>query len=177
MKPINLREHEVREILDNETATIYRKIQPQPNTWRGGSSFFEWQDRVSGTVIHAPKEAICILAERCPNGTVGDRLWVREAAYIAPHNYFAAHDCNYIDHQGRPRVVGYKASMCGDAVRCAEEYNVKRTSPGKMPRWASRLTAELTRVTVEKRGGEWQWALDLSKCKSWAAIAKAEGSS
>ena len=87
---------------------------------------------------------------RCPYGVPGNQLWVRESAYIAPSGFGDWLDCNRLDDQHRPRVVGYAASMDGDSVRCAEEYGVRKTPSIHMPRWASRITLEITDVRVER---------------------------
>ena len=80
----------------------------------------------------------------------GDDLWVRESAYIAPPHFGDRNATDLIDDKGRPRVVGYAASMDADAVRCAHYYGVKLTPSIHMPRWASRLTLRVTSVRVER---------------------------
>lgn len=87
---------------------------------------------------------------RCPYGQVGDRLWVRETAYIAPPNFSDSRNFTHLDPAGRPRVAGYAASMDGESVRCARDYGIKKTPSIHMPRWASRITLEITGVRVER---------------------------
>jgi hypothetical protein len=87
---------------------------------------------------------------RCPYGAPGDRLWVRETAYIAAPNFGEPGDGNCRDYEGRPRVVGWAASMDGESVRCATDYGVKATPSIHMPRWASRITLEITDIRVER---------------------------
>lgn len=89
-------------------------------------------------------------AYRCPFGAPGDDLWVRESAYIAPPDFGDRNATDLIDEKGRPRVVGYAASMDADAVRCASDFGVKLTPSIHMPRWASRLTLRVTSVRVER---------------------------
>lgn len=68
----------------------------------------------------------------CPYGVIGDRLWVREAAY------FEAGDL-----QGAQRSVRYLA----DGVR----YPGLRARPALyMPRWACRLVLEIESVRLER---------------------------
>jgi hypothetical protein len=68
--------------------------------------------------------------ERCPYGVPGDRLWVREAW------------SEHVGSFGESRVAFYRAD--GD----------ERAGPWKpsihMPRWASRITLELTDVRVQR---------------------------
>lgn len=69
----------------------------------------------------------------CPYGQPGDRLWVRET--FAPR---------YFDN-GKP---AYRADWDGKAADLVPE---PRWSPSiHMPRWASRITLEITAVRVER---------------------------
>ncbi|HCH6765101.1 TPA: hypothetical protein NK775_001752 [Serratia marcescens] len=82
--------------------------------------------------------------EHCPFGQVGDRLWVRET--------FAGH---YLDDDqiqdikdGRCKakcLCEYRADY-GDDAECADGW----TPSIHMPRWASRITLEITAVRVER---------------------------
>lgn len=73
-------------------------------------------------------------ALRSPIGTVGDRLWVRESMY-----YSTEHDNHYYsaDHQGVGNLIHSKLKH-------------KSTPSIHMPRWASRIDLEITRVWVER---------------------------
>lgn len=69
----------------------------------------------------------------CPHGVFGDHLWVREAHYVWNAGY----------KDGSGRRIDYRAtepdSPCG------------RWTPSiHMPRWASRITLEITDVRVER---------------------------
>jgi hypothetical protein len=92
-------------------------------------------------------------AVRCPYGVPGDQLWVREThAWIDRH----------IDHTDRedPVCVGFKAD--GACYRFESNPtlipmenmegfgNFKWRSSLFMPRWASRITLEVTAVRVER---------------------------
>lgn len=87
-------------------------------------------------------------ASRC--GAPGDRLWVREAAYIAPPDFGDADLNNCRDSEGRGRMVGYAASMDAESVETARDYGVKCTPSIHMPRWASRLSLDVVSVSVER---------------------------
>lgn len=78
---------------------------------------------------------------------VGDRLWVKENAYIAQKQFGTFNNC--CDREGDGRMVGYSASMDGDAVRCANDYGVRELSSIYMPRWASRLSLDMLAVRRE----------------------------
>lgn len=75
----------------------------------------------------------------CPYGQPGDRLWVRETwwgtiAYTVPEGH-------------EQRFVAYRATMKGDRSPAADG---KWRPSIFMPRWASRITLEVTAVRVER---------------------------
>ncbi len=73
---------------------------------------------------------------RCPYGTVGDRLWVKET-----WDYFGGNEYLY---QQDPGAVIFRAD--------ARPQDTQRAwrSPLCMPRWASRLTLEIVQVRVQR---------------------------
>lgn len=93
---------------------------------------------------------------RCPYGGVGDRLWVRETAWYdrelimvlgARRCFFEGGDVVFSD--GRP---GGKAPFADALTRESLDENdslVKRPSIF-MPRWASRITLEISDVRVQR---------------------------
>lgn len=83
---------------------------------------------------------------RCPYGTVGDRLWVREAVSIGWHD-------------GGPLAVDYHADGARrtfepdtdqKAQAAAAYIGDSRRPPFLMPKWASRIWLEVTSVRVER---------------------------
>jgi hypothetical protein len=91
-----------------------------------------------------------VYRRRSPYGVPGDRLWVKEKCWIAPKRFGDPDLNNCKDPDGDGRVVGYSASMDGDSVRCAKDYGVRESPSIYMPRWASRITLEITNVRVER---------------------------
>lgn len=77
---------------------------------------------------------------QCPCGAVGDRLWVRETwAYFGGDEYLYQHDVG---------SVSYRADEIDD---WANNPPCGRWRPSiHMPRWASRITLEITDVRVER---------------------------
>jgi len=75
---------------------------------------------------------------RCPYGRPGDRLWVRETWGIDPNDMA-------IDLPDRANRIVYRADDSED-----RPYHWGWHSPIYMPRWASRLTLEVTAVRVEQ---------------------------
>lgn len=104
----------------------------------------------------------------CPYGMPGDRLWVRETwspdattMYPCPAFWYRATDTIESDgvHTCPPQSKGNYA----DCLACWEERHQKfRWRPSiHMPRRASRLTLELTRVRIERLH-------DITEADAWA---------
>jgi len=88
---------------------------------------------------------------KCPY-EVGDRLWVRETWKILGVNMstFAQ------THRRQTGVVQYRADE-------PKKIRGQHWSPSvHMPRWASRLTLEITDVRVEK-DTDWMWVIEFKK--------------
>lgn len=95
----------------------------------------------------------------CPYGVPGDRLWVKETWCPLKdpfHFQNPALSRGYLlDMGGRPQRNGsaYRADCDerdGESERCRTELGYKWHSPLFMPRWASRLTLEVTDVRVQR---------------------------
>jgi hypothetical protein len=88
------------------------------------------------------------LATQCKHGQPGDHLWVKETSIIAP-KHFATPD-NYCipDKEGDLRYIQYIASESD--TEAAGWYKLKKSPSIFMPRWASRITLEITDVKVER---------------------------
>ena len=119
-RPILFSAPMVRALLDGSKTQTRRTLNPQPD---GGV-----QQGVIGPLNGNGNLLIC------KHGNVGDRLWVRETfcwSEYATHQdevvYRATEDCSLDDRGGLP----WKPSIF-------------------MPRWASRITLEITDVRVER---------------------------
>lgn len=78
---------------------------------------------------------------RCPYGVPGDRLWCRET-WRAPSS------CDHLSPRSIADSEGVRF-VADETVGAGPGYGKKR--PGMfMPRWASRLTLEITEVRVER---------------------------
>jgi hypothetical protein len=116
----------VRAILDGKKTQTRRAIKPRVGGL-AGLNFWGWDyDRaVFGTDLLGPVQQV-----RCPYGAPGDRLWVRETWLRNAHDeviYLADWREQGYEWEG----MGWKPSI-------------------HMPRWASRLTLEITGVRVER---------------------------
>lgn len=105
------------------------------------------RDGVYTHVMDAPKHGLC------PHGNVGDRIWVRETwqgplvdfersddLLRNPEKYEKPENCVYAA-DGVPAPEFYDAD---DNLRCCWRPSIH------MPRWASRITLEITGVRVER---------------------------
>lgn len=140
----------VRAILDGRKTMTRRVIKPQPEEYHGVGKFqgIDFWGYVRGMKleedsIHS-KWPKCLL-KYCPYGQTGDRLWVREAAYISPVDFGGPY--THYDSNENGRVVAYRANGRNEA---AEDFGVKVTPSIFMPRWASRITLEIVNVKVER---------------------------
>lgn len=75
------------------------------------------------------------IKSQCPYGQVGDRLWVRETFYVQPDIY----------KTDIPSPIHYKADGNTESL---EDYIQKPSI--FMPRWASRITLEITDIWAER---------------------------
>lgn len=133
----------VRGLLDDSKGVTRRVMGPPPvledRFWRFGGA--GWSDRITSVTPVAGHT----LAEACPYGRPGDRLWVREAwAADAQLDSIAPRDLS----QGEP--IFYPADGAVRQAGCAM-INRGRLRPSiHMPRWVSRILLEVTAVRVER---------------------------
>ncbi|TGB34866.1 hypothetical protein [Burkholderia thailandensis] len=81
----------------------------------------------------------------CPHGQPGDRLWVRETyAYVGPGS--GSDLPSYVEERQKPE--NHKPANCW--YRASGEENIIWTPSIHMPRWASRITLEVTGVRAER---------------------------
>ncbi len=136
----------VRAILDGSKTQTRRimKLQPESNqfgllrisdsTKRSDIGKYHWSESNS-TGIHARSALFS-----CPFGIVGDRIWVREtwaeAGVNAPE--LQLYRANYPDH----------VPSSYENLKSAEEIRWRPSI--HMPRWASRITLEITNLGVQR---------------------------
>ena len=128
-RPILFSAPMVRAILAGAKTQTRRLMKPTPHKVDGGVPFADapaWAHAEPGSAVM-----------RCPYGVRGDRLYAREA-WAAPHAY---------DHLP-PRLIPQDARIHYAAT---EDRGGLLWRPSiHMPRWASRITLEITRVRVER---------------------------
>lgn len=135
----------VRAILEGRKTQTRRVMRPQPeHVWGWGvpnSDREHFCAHVRYPGQHQPDPWV-----RCPYGKPGDRLWVREAWTLVPATAYRASVgvAQTINPNDRDDAAIYRAGW-------------DRSQPGvrwrpsiHMPRWASRITLEITGVRVER---------------------------
>lgn len=159
-RPILFSAPMVRAILEGRKTQTRRVVKPQPiacDKYVGGAFIERRPGRTDGgqdrTAVGAPSDYV---ARVCPYGRIGDRLWVRETfAHWTARDIFS----------GAPvPVTAYRAGRQWRNGNCPsyekdklfwknpddKPTNVKWKSPIHMPRWASRITLEITDVRVQR---------------------------
>jgi len=117
----------VRAILDGRKSQTRRPIKPQPPWW--AEQVHQWARdgaRWRGKIADA------LWDMRCPYGQPGDHLWVRETWA----------DTSFDWEWGTKQEAVYRATDT--------EYGGPWRPSIHMPRWASRITLEVTDVRVER---------------------------
>ena len=123
-------------------------------SWRISFSKPVGKDRTNSSFSggkFTPAQAANIVASQfCQHGTVGDRLWVREThAFIWPGDFMPddIKDCN----------IEYRADTDGNSAPGDWPIDQRRDPDAPKwrpsiftPRWASRITLEITEVRVER---------------------------
>ena len=144
-KPIIFTAESVNAIRDRRKTQTRRVMKIQPE-FRDGVYYWPTEADIAayGTSAAELNQSIFRYAPY----KVGDRLWVREAFY-----------CDDLDYpngmlEEMLRCLYYRADgdCCSQIPECQCAYfgGVRWKSPLFMPRWASRLTLEVTAVRVER---------------------------
>ena len=149
----------VRAILDGKKTQTRRVIKPQPphsitsiKKGTGGFYFFGYRGEKWSYSL-APWEM------RCLYGQSGDKLWIRETfswITLADNEWMGTSDQRK-HPDGFPVTMLYKADADAEGWELPSNW----TPSIFMPRWASRITLEITDVRVEKLqqiGGTDAWA-------------------
>lgn len=153
-RPLVLRANEVRSVLEGRKTQERVAVKPQPDVdivmahQDGASDWIFWTGPMAQDMAAFTKEAYPNGGGfPCPLGKPGDRLWLREALRWT--------DCLVYDADREP----VDPDQIPAGIRIGRDY----LPMTHMPRWASRVTLEITNVRVER-------LQDIS-----AADAKAEG--
>ncbi len=146
-RPILFSPPMVRALLDGRKTQTRRIIKPQPEhrqvhehkgetIYDGEHRMWCWNDLVLDNLIDFPTgEDRRTLANACPYGHPGDLLWVRESWW----NGTALPGCGSVKYRADGELNEFSRQVGGGWKPSIH-----------MPRWASRLTLELTEVRVQR---------------------------
>lgn len=150
-RPILFNRAMVSAILEGSKTQTRRLMKPQPEPIEEGSSDFWWPCLAGGSMVE-----LRYCNGLSPYGSIGDRLWVRETWGRCEGKIY------YPADQGTENLDG--ADLLDDF----------RWHPSiHMPRWASRITLEITKIGIEKiqDGGDREfWGEDVWKANPWVWV-------
>jgi hypothetical protein len=128
----------VRAILDGRKTMTRRVINPQPD-YNGLTH--AWHPTKDCTIITPADWSVSPgMAKYCPYGQPGDRMWVREAHALVDARCWSGLPC--VREPDGHRWAYYREGFDRAAPRWRPSIH--------MPRWASRITLEITGVRVER---------------------------
>lgn len=161
-RPILMHARSIKGILEGRKTQTRRIVKPQPKntTTAMGKHGWDWRGQLWGFDPATRKPYVEEVLRHCPYGKPGDLLWVRER--------WAMNDVNSgwgpIQKQ-RPSKFGgvvYRADGDWEDQFAELDGDIPPWRPSiHMPRWASRLTLEITNIRVERvQDIKWQDAFD-----------------
>jgi hypothetical protein len=135
----------VRAILDGRKTKTRRVMKPQPNPIpRGAAKPGEVYTSGWFEESNVPRYVL----DRCPYGKPGDRLYVRET--WRPESWSATEDWGWVEYPDGSKIEVENTGKLFNQV-FPHGRDVKRWRPSiHMPRWASRITLEITDIRVER---------------------------
>ncbi|MEX5854803.1 hypothetical protein AB6H27_20090 [Providencia huaxiensis] len=141
----------VRAILDGRKTQTRRIINPQPELTQ--KSGFKWKGSLFGAGSDNRETNRNFAHKKCPFGKVGDRLWVRETWQGPLVDSEKAYDL-FKDPTPYQKIENcvYKADggYAPEYIDCDDNFRQGWRPSSNMPRWASRITLEITDVRVER---------------------------
>ena len=160
-KPIIFSAENVKQILSGAKTQTRRVVKPQPDDWTPYTQP-EWYTSSAidkdGMLVPG-KEVFGVYSEDgecsrvCPFGAPGDRLWVKEAFW--QHEFWDETFVAFSD--SGTDVVSRNNKTSKIRAVATQDWNLPpyrgqwiKKSPLFMPRWASRLTLEITNVRCER---------------------------
>ncbi len=125
-RPILMQTDNVRAILEGRKTQTRRVIGIPFDEKPIYTSQVKWPD-LGNFEVHTKDKSFSGYSYKCPYGQVGDRLWVRES-FLIDHYEKLFYKAGKVFH---PEFYKWKSSIF-------------------MPRWASRITLEITEIRVER---------------------------
>lgn len=153
----------VRAILDGRKTQTRRVVRPQP-VWRDVQGLFgSWAFKGGLLYPNAEPDVLAL----CPYGQPGDRLWVRETCAMRSAGGAVIDSIHYAATPELGRFLQRDMRTFSDSKLMPFE---GRWTPSiYMPRWASRITLEITGVRVERLQGITEGDAHSEGAADWAA--------
>lgn len=164
-RPINLTADEVLAILDGRLKQLRRPFKADRKIadvipGKGNDRGIIWFGAGSVPL----QKAGDLFTFRCRFGIPGDDLWGRESFARVPFSAYARSDGvqQARDPKDRHTAALYRAGFT------LSSGGIRWLSATQMPRWASRISLEITSVRVERPlvdGTPWVWAIEFTRMK------------
>lgn len=158
--PIIMGAESVLEILERRKSQTRRVVNPRKYNIGGWDMPVSKSDVEAGYPVYQDNNGdFHSVVERCPYGKVGDRLWVRESWSTLTYHEGDVPIHIVKDHKNIEHDVVYYAECPdfswtdGDGFLEYRKDGMETShwkSPIFMPRWASRITLEITDIRVER---------------------------
>jgi len=152
-RPIIFNADMVRAVLDGRKSQSRRIMRVQPDSAGFESRFIiestkrseigKWCWAEPGVFVNPRRSALF----SCPFGEIGDRLWVRETFRV----HSRATDVATLVYKASEQQSWTQQTHRVPIEKCHKPAVVDKWTPSiHMPRWASRITLEITGVRVER---------------------------
>ncbi len=144
-RPMIFNAEMVRAILDGRKTQTRRPVNPQPELTAG--SGFSWNGHLHGAGSNERETNRNFSHVACPHGKPGDRIWVREAYRV----HSKATDLATLVYRASVQNSWTEQTRRVPVDVCNKPVSPEKWTPSiHMPRWASRITLEITGVRVER---------------------------
>lgn len=155
----------IRALLDdaNPKTQTRRPLRPQPDALVAaivhtatvkatGCKAFTLRDASGGVTHGLPQGKHAVTADVVAPWAVGDRLWVRETFCRLRNEHVTRNENGRRKAESLDGRVVYRASYVfdSDGERARKDYGYVWTPSIHMPRWASRITLEVTEVRAQR---------------------------
>ena len=175
-RSIILRDGEIRELLERGEVRVLRPIKSELRSHSDGRKrrVFMRRDILEVNELLSRRQEHPLRRISCPAGTVGSRLWVREAWRFdgwtdegEPWIRYAADGRRRLREHVPPewadRITEIWASLSASANIGEPARDSKWRPSIHMPRWASRMSVTLSAVSVDPAGAGLAWAYQLKR--------------
>lgn len=172
-RPILFSAPMVHALLDGRKTQTRRVVKPQPRMGVKGDGsvisddYFVWDDTLRKPFCLPMVPMLRLeMVEQCPYGYIGDRLWVRENWHIEGRSTIGDSPESIVCIAYRPcsqrAVAGgwsqdsrefnrpTKEMVCPTTPTFKKDGSIRWFPSIHMPRWASRLSLEITEVRVQR---------------------------